>query len=370
MHGAVGEVGEALVVGHHADRRSGLVQVPEQLHHGVAVRGVEVARRLVRQEDARPTRQGSGHRDALLLATAQLAGQVAGPMAHPDLLQALRRPLPPFSRRHPAIDERQLDVLEDGEISDEVEALEDETDLAVPDPRPLRQLEARSRPGVEDVRPRGGRVEESQDGQERRLPAPRGPADGDELALADLEVDVGKGVGLDLVRREDLLEPFELDERLRHGSSFRAQFVRGEIRGWGPDRYFEAPIGPTPVPCQGAGRGEALFPRQWRGHDVPYVGRTIPVPGTASRPDAGSRTRDGRSRFRERHATRSHHRASIQSPTQLTGLVQPRIVWRLSLRGGSSALRAPRRTDSQTVLSALTRLDAVARRARSATWFR
>lgn len=59
------------------------------------------------------------------------------------------------------------------------------------------------------------------------------------------------------------------------------------------------PLSASSVP--GAGREEAGIHAETRVATVPILGRTIPVPGTASRPDAGSRTRGGRSWFRERN---------------------------------------------------------------------
>ena len=43
---------------------------------------------------------------------------------------------------HAAVGQRQLDVLVDGEVADQVERLEDEADLAVADARPLGELQS------------------------------------------------------------------------------------------------------------------------------------------------------------------------------------------------------------------------------------
>ena len=115
---------------------------------------------------------------------------------------------------HAAVGERQLDVLEHREVADQVEALEDEPDLAVADRAPARTASSCStgRPfskylpsvGVSS-RPR---IDSSVD-----LPQPDGPGDRHVLALLDLEVDPRQGVGLDFVRVEDLLQVVERDER-------------------------------------------------------------------------------------------------------------------------------------------------------------
>src|SRR5262245_17027712 len=86
MDGAVGMAGEARVVRHHADRGAVAVEVPQQLHHRVAVPRVEVAGGLVGEQDRRLAHERPRHRHALLLAARELAGQVLGAVAHPHPL--------------------------------------------------------------------------------------------------------------------------------------------------------------------------------------------------------------------------------------------------------------------------------------------
>ena len=87
--------------------------------------------------------------------------------------------------------------------------------------KPISRLRMRARSArdrfatglaVEPVAALGRRVEQAQDRQQRGFAAARRPGDGDVLALADLEVDAGEGVGLDFVGVEDLGDAFELDE--------------------------------------------------------------------------------------------------------------------------------------------------------------
>ena len=85
----------------------------------------------------------AGDGDALLLTARELAGQVLGAVRHADALERRLDALLALGRLHAAIGERQLDVLVDGEVADQVEALEDEPDLAVADARALRQRQVR-----------------------------------------------------------------------------------------------------------------------------------------------------------------------------------------------------------------------------------
>src|SRR5687768_18545620 len=86
--------------------------------------------RLVREQDRGRTADGAGHRHALLLTAGELAGQVLGAVRHADLLERSHHPVLALGRLHAAVGERQLDVLVDVEIADQIEALEDEPDLA------------------------------------------------------------------------------------------------------------------------------------------------------------------------------------------------------------------------------------------------
>ena len=63
------------------------VQLLEQVHHRFAVLRVEVAGRLVGEQDRRLAAHGAGDGDALLLTAGELAGQVLGAVRHADALE-------------------------------------------------------------------------------------------------------------------------------------------------------------------------------------------------------------------------------------------------------------------------------------------
>ena len=211
---AIGVRGVARIVRDHADRRAAAVQLAKQLHHRFAVRRIEVTRRLVGEEDERIAGDGAGDGDALLLTAGELRRIVLHAVAHAHALERIGDALLALGRRHAAVRERQLDVLVDREIADQVERLEDEADLAVADAGALRRRELRDRLAGERVLAVGRRVEQAEDREQRRLAAARRSFHRDVLARLDLDVDVLKGVGLHLVGVEDLLDPGEADQRL------------------------------------------------------------------------------------------------------------------------------------------------------------
>ena len=186
----------------------------EELHHRLAVLRVEVAGRLVGEQDRGLARNRASHRHPLLLAPGELAREMPGAMGHLYLREGLVHPLPPLGRPHAPVGQGQLDVLVDGEVAYQVEALEDEADLAVPGARAGRYLEARHGPAVEPVLTVGRRVEQPENRQQRRLSAAGGSRDGDVLPGVDVEVDLREGMGLDLVGEEDLRHLVEANERL------------------------------------------------------------------------------------------------------------------------------------------------------------
>src|SRR5262245_28394972 len=73
---AVRVVGIARVVRDHADGRAFAVQLAQEVHDRLAVPRVEVAGRLVGEQDRGPPRERAGDRHALLLAAGELRGMV------------------------------------------------------------------------------------------------------------------------------------------------------------------------------------------------------------------------------------------------------------------------------------------------------
>ena len=70
------------------------IELPEQLHHLGTALAIQVARRLVGQNQTGLVDQGTRNRHALLLATAELARPVSGSLAQSHLFQARQGPAP------------------------------------------------------------------------------------------------------------------------------------------------------------------------------------------------------------------------------------------------------------------------------------
>ena len=202
------------------------VQVAEQLHHRLAVaasRGCRWARRRAGWR-ARPT-SARATATRCCWPPESWPGSAWRGGAMPDLararsshaLLALRRP-------HPAVGERQLDVL--------VAPSRSPIRLKLWKMKPISRLRMRARCGeAQALRPASRsarsapsvgessrpRIESSVD-----LPQPEGPAIETYSPLLDLEVDVREGVGLDLVGEEDLAHALELGSARRRVIAHRA----------------------------------------------------------------------------------------------------------------------------------------------------
>jgi len=170
----------------HDDRLSvGLGREAEQLEDVGAGFRVEVARRLIGEDDRGLRDERARDRDALLLAAGELGGPVLAATLDPGARQQLGEPLllGPLAGDC----EREEDVFACAEHGQEIEELKHEADVLAAQLREMRVVEAR------DVAPgnfhgaAGGLVEAGEDVHERRLARPGGPHDGDELALGDLQ---------------------------------------------------------------------------------------------------------------------------------------------------------------------------------------
>ena len=79
--------------------------------------------------------------DPLLLAPRQLVRGVARPIGKADLVQGLHGPPPAFGGRYPAVEQRQLDILQRRGAGEKIEALEDEADEVAAEQRMLVAVE-------------------------------------------------------------------------------------------------------------------------------------------------------------------------------------------------------------------------------------
>ena len=195
-----------LRVGDHDDGGALGIQLGEQVHDLLAVLRVEVTRRLVGKDEFGLDHYGTGDGNALLLTAGELLRIVTGTVTDGHAAHDFRDALLAFGSRHTEVLQRQLDVLLHGEFVDEVERLEDETDLSAPSESALALFQMAHFHAVQPVAALRGIVQQTEDVQQRRFAAARRTHDGDELAVLHFQCDAPEGRGLHHICAEDLLD--------------------------------------------------------------------------------------------------------------------------------------------------------------------
>src|SRR6202042_2915986 len=109
--------------------------------------GVQVAGGLVREDDGRVVHEGARYRDPLLLASGKLAWAVRRAVLEADDPQAREGGFRARLRGNARVEEREPDVLERRRAAEQIESLENESQLAQTDARERAVVEIR------DVRP-------------------------------------------------------------------------------------------------------------------------------------------------------------------------------------------------------------------------
>ena len=181
------------VVRHHHGRLPvGVHRLAHQLEDLTAGLRVEVAGRLVGEQDRGPRDEGARDRHPLLLAAGQLGRAVAAPALEADLPHELVYPrlvgLLAGDR------ERQGDVLLGVEHRQEVEELEDEANVLPAQPRQRCVAEGAQLGAGDRDRARGRLVETREQVHEGGLARPRWTHHSDELAGTHLEIDAAKRI--------------------------------------------------------------------------------------------------------------------------------------------------------------------------------
>ena len=163
MNLPVGCASIARIVSDHADRRSALMQFSEQVHDGFAVVRIEVSGWFVCKKNQGFAGNRPRYCHALLLPAGELAWQVLFAVGHADSLERIFRARLAFGGPHSAIYEGQFDVLADGEVAYQVEALKDEPDCAIANSGAFRKVQICYRLAIEEVIALGWRVEKPED---------------------------------------------------------------------------------------------------------------------------------------------------------------------------------------------------------------
>lgn len=209
---AIGLRGNLIVMGHHHDRLATVVQTLEQAEDLGAARRVERAGRFIGQEQGRFVRQRSSDREPLALASGEHTRSLRRLIGDAEQIEQIHGAGGRLFAGAPGYHHRQGDVLLNTHPFQEVEELEDDTDVTAAHDRQLILGEAVDGFAVDRDRAIGGRLEAGNEVEQRGLPAARRPHHGDELPARDLHVEAPESADGDLLvigRLEVLAQPFD-----------------------------------------------------------------------------------------------------------------------------------------------------------------
>jgi len=158
----------------------------------VATLAVEIAGRLVGEQDQRVGDDGAGDGDALLLAAGKLGRGMRFPAVEPDPGQRGARGGMAGGGFLAAIEQRQFDIFLGRGAGQQVETLEDETQTMAAQQRPLVAIELFDMNAAKQVLAGGRRIETAENVHRRRFAGTARPHDGDEFAGGNAQIDAAQ----------------------------------------------------------------------------------------------------------------------------------------------------------------------------------
>src|SRR5215470_16179711 len=166
------------------------MQIADERQDVFSGSAVEVTRRFVGQQDWGVHRQRARDRDALPLTAGQFFRQMRKPIAELHQRQQLARARVDLAARPPAQVKRQADVFQARQRRQQVEELENETDLVASHLRQLVVMQAGERLAVDQHIAGGGTVEATHQVEECRFAGSRLTDDRYHLAARDRQRDL------------------------------------------------------------------------------------------------------------------------------------------------------------------------------------
>src|SRR5262245_17308989 len=212
-----GKLGGMRIVGHHHDSLPVvLIQLRQDRQHFLCRRCIQVSGRLVRENQCRIGHDRAGDRNPLLLSAGELPRQVVHPLSEPHEFERGGRVLESLRLLQVGQLERKLDILDRGQYRNQVELLEDETDVFIPPVRdlPVAQL-AQVVAQHTDLALRWT-VHRCDQVQKRRFPGAGRPHERHEIALRDLQAHACQGNHVEFVADEFLGEILGFDNHFTH----------------------------------------------------------------------------------------------------------------------------------------------------------
>src|SRR5437868_13964000 len=181
-------------MGHLDDCGSLVVQLLEELHDLLALAGVQVPRRLIRQDQLRVSDDRAGYGHKLLLTSRKLTGIEILLADDMEAVERVGHHRLPLRALHVAVGERNIEIFGNRQIIEQMVLLEYESDVFLVQLRALLQVELMDRLLEQVVLTAPGAVEHSNDAEQRRFSRTGRPHNGYEVAFLNVDRDAPQDV--------------------------------------------------------------------------------------------------------------------------------------------------------------------------------
>src|SRR5690606_10710218 len=165
------------------------------------------------QEQGRVGNERAGNGDALLLAAGELCGGVVKTLGQAYGVEGFEGDFSADGRFDAFVDEGEFDVFECGGARNEVEALEDESQVVAAQQGELVVGEVGDIESAEVVASGGGRIQAADDVHGGGFAGAAGAHDGDKFAVIDAEVDAVEGTDFGVAAAVDFVDVGHFDDR-------------------------------------------------------------------------------------------------------------------------------------------------------------
>jgi hypothetical protein len=244
-YNAVGVIGDIFFMGNEDDGVAGGLDATEDIHDLDGGLGVEVPGRLIGEDEGGVIDQRPGNSDALALTTGELVGLMMAAIGEIHLFQYVHGSFDALFCGYAGIDEGKGDILDGGEPGQQVELLEDEADLYVPDVGEAVVVHFADILAIQNIFSGGGGVEAAKDIHQRTLTGSGGTHQGYIFILQNIEgYSFQYGQGL-LAHQIAFVDVFQMDDR-------RCNYRQG-IEVLFSDNFWHFEIGP--VGSRGGSKG-------------------------------------------------------------------------------------------------------------------
>src|SRR5260370_33216761 len=203
---AVAEGGVALGMRDLNDGGAAFVQAPEELHDFFALRRVKITGGFVSQNELGILNHRAGDANELLLAAGKLIGEKVFLADNVEAVEDVADQADALLVRIVFVRKRDFEVLEDGEIVDQVVALKDEADIGFVQLVAFFDVEFVDRLIKEIVFTVPGAIEHADDAKQSGFPRAGRSHEGDEFAGLNIQGDAPQDEKFAAAGLEDLLE--------------------------------------------------------------------------------------------------------------------------------------------------------------------